>query len=164
LWLTTDSGNFRYDENHERILKNALDLIKIWADKKLIIDNFINNKSLWAIKFLKTLLDRMNIDWDILYSYYDIDELKDYKIDWEQASYWLTILQEIKWPKVIMTIRKEWDIIKWSLRSKDTNVEKIAKTFGGWWHIYASWFSTKIEENFEKTKKNVIKKIKTLLQ
>ncbi len=164
LGLTTDSWNFRYDENHERILKNALDLIQLWADKKLIIDNFINNKSVWTITFLKTLLDRMKIDWEILYSYYDIDELKDYDIDWEQASYWLTILQEIKWPKVIMTIRKEWDLIKVSLRSKDTNVEKIAKTFWWWWHMYASWFSISIEDNFEKTKNKVIKSVQNLLQ
>jgi phosphoesterase RecJ-like protein len=46
LGLTTDSGNFRYDENHERILKNALTLIQLGADKKSIIDNVINNKSL----------------------------------------------------------------------------------------------------------------------
>lgn len=164
LWLTTDSGNFRYDKNHERILKNALDLIKLWADKKLIIDNFINNKSLWTIKFLKVLIDRLQDDWDLLYSYYDMDELKDYNIDGEQASYWLTIIQEIKWPKVIMTIRKEWTIMKVSLRSVKTNVEKIAKIFWGGWHINASWFAVTIEDSFEKTKNNVIEKIKSLIQ
>ena len=163
LWLTTDSGNFRYDENHERILKNALVLIQLWADKKLIIDNFINNKTLWAINFLKILLERMIIEWDILYSYYDVDELKNYNIDNEQASYWLTILQEIKWPKVIMTIRKEDHLVKVSLRSKDTNVEKIAKSFGGGGHIYASWFAKRIEENFDITKKEIIQKVQTLL-
>jgi phosphoesterase RecJ-like protein len=125
LWLTTDSGNFRYDENHERILKNALELIKLWADKKLIIDNFINNKSMGTIQFLKVLLDRLKQDWEILYTYYDTEELSNFDIDGEQAGYWLTIIQEIKWPKVIMTIRKKDDIIKCSLRSKDTNVEQI---------------------------------------
>jgi hypothetical protein len=101
-------------------LKNALILIQLWADKKLVIDNFINNKTLWTINFLKTLLNRVNIEWEILYSYYDVDELKDYDIDNEQASYWLTILQEISWPKITMTIRKEDDLVKVSLRSKDS--------------------------------------------
>ncbi|MCK9466948.1 MAG: bifunctional oligoribonuclease/PAP phosphatase NrnA [Candidatus Absconditabacterales bacterium] len=163
LGLTTDSGNFRYDENHERILKNALVLIQLGADKKLIIDNFINNKTLGAINFLKILLERMIIEGDILYSYYDVDELKNYNIDNEQASYGLTILQEIKGPKVIMTIRKEDHLVKVSLRSKDINVEKIAKSFGGGGHIYASGFAQRIEENFDITKKEIIQKVQTLL-
>ncbi len=163
LWLTTDSWNFRYDKNHERILKNALDLIKLWADKDLIIDNMINNKTIWTMKFLKLLLDRLAEDGNILYTYYKTNELKEYMIDSEQASYGLTIIQEIDWPKVIMTLRKEWDKIKWSLRSKNTDVEKIAKHFGGWWHTLAAWFSTKIDKNFDNTKTKIIKEINDLL-
>lgn len=163
LWLTTDSGNFRYDQNHERILKNALELIKLWADKKLIIDNFINNKSMWTIKFLQVLLERLTQKWDILYTYYDIDELSKYDIDNEQAWYGLTIIQEIKWPKVIMTIRKSWNMIKGSLRSKDTNVEDIAKFFGGGWHIKAAGFAVPIQVNFETTKNEIINKINNLI-
>lgn len=163
LWLTTDSGNFRYDQNHERILKNALELIKLWADKKLIIDNFINNKSMGTIQFLKVLLDRLKQKWDILYTYYDLEELNQYDIDNEQAWYGLTIIQEIKWPKVIMTIRKNGDLLKWSLRSKGTNVENIAKTFGWWWHIKAAGFAVPIEIDFETTKDEIIDKINNLI-
>ncbi len=78
LWLTTDSGNFRHDENHERIFKNALELIKLGADKKLIVDNLINNKSIWTINFLKVLLERLKQKWEILYTYYDLEELEKY--------------------------------------------------------------------------------------
>ena len=89
--------------------------------------------------------------------------IKDYDIDNEQASYWLTILQEISWPKITMTIRKEDDLVKVSLRSKDTNVEKIAKNFWWGWHIHASWFTQTIKKNFNITKKEIIKKVQTLL-
>lgn len=163
LWLTTDSWNFRYDQNHERILKNALDLIKLWANKKLIIDNLINNKSMWTINFLKLFLERLKEKWNILYTYYDKEEFNQYWIDNEQAWYWLTIIQEIKWPKVIMTIRKEGEIIKYSLRSKDTNVEKIAKEFLWWWHKYAAWFSTNYSGNFQDDISKTIQKINSLL-
>lgn len=163
LWLTTDSGNFRYDNNHERIFKNALDLIKLWADKKLITDNLINNKSMETIRFLKVFLERLEENWDILYSYYDSDELDNFNVDNEQASYGLTLIQEIKWPRVIMTIRKEWNVVKWSLRSKNTNVEKIAQQFGGGWHMYAAGFSIEIKNSFEETKNTIIQKINSLL-
>jgi phosphoesterase RecJ-like protein len=163
LWLTTDSGNFRYDENPERIHTNAITLLKMWADKKLIIDNLINCKSLSTILFLKRLLDRMVITWDIVYTYYDVAEFDEFGIDGEQAWYGLTIIQEIKWPKVAMTIRKTWDSVKCSLRSKDTNVQKIAASFGGWWHLHASWFSTDIQWDFDTTIKDIVTKIQKML-
>ena len=51
MWLTTDSGNFSFDEDHERIFKNALDLVKLWADKNLIISKLVRSRSLETIKF-----------------------------------------------------------------------------------------------------------------
>lgn len=45
LGLTTDSGNFKYDDNHERILANAMKLVQLGAQKKLIIDKAIRRRS-----------------------------------------------------------------------------------------------------------------------
>jgi len=163
LWLTTDSGNFRFDEDHERIFTNALNLIKYWADKKLITENLINSKSYDTIKFFKVLLERLTWEWDILYSYYDIAELTEYGIDNEQAWFWLTILQEIKWPKITMTIRKDWDHIKCSMRSKKTDVNKVAKHFGGWWHIHAAWFIKESTWKIKNDVKEIIDEIKKLI-
>lgn len=164
LWLSTDSGNFRFDEDHERIFTNALNLIKFWANKKLITDNITNSKSIETINFFKILLERMIREWNILYTYYDTDELKDYWVDNEQAWYWLTVIQEIRWPKITMTIRKEWDTIKCSMRSKNTDIAKIAAEFWGWWHIHASWFSRPIEKDFETTIKEIINKINWMIK
>ena len=164
LWLTTDSGNFRFDEDHERIFTNALNLIKFWANKKLITDNLTNSKALETIQFFKVLLERMKIEWNILYTYYDIDELKDHWIDNEQAGYGLTVIQEIRWPKITMTIRKEWDMIKCSMRSKNTDIAKITQQFGWWWHIHAAWFSRPIEKDFETTIKEIVTKLNKMLE
>lgn len=163
LWLTTDSGNFRFDTNHERIFNNALNLVKLWADKDLITDNLINSKSIETINFLKIILERIHVEWDILYSYYDTDDLKKYNVDIEQAWYWLTIIQEIKWPKVVITIRKDENRIKCSLRSKSTNVNTIAKHFWWWGHIHASWFSCESTWEFQDDIKRIIDEIKTLI-
>ena len=163
LGLTTDSGNFRYDENPERIHENAITLLKFGANKKLIINNLINCKSLETVLFLRKILDRLTIDEDIVYSYYDTSEFEELWIDNEQAGFGLTIIQEIKWPKVSMTIRKTWDTVKCSLRSKETDVHKVAVSFGGGGHIHASWFSAPMEWDFQTTIKNIIQKIKTLI-
>lgn len=163
LWLTTDSGNFRYDENPERIHTNAITLLKMWADKKAIINNLINCKTMPTILFLKELLNRLTMSWDIVYSYYDTDEFEKFGIDNEQAGYGLTIIQEIKWPKVAMTIRKTGDSVKCSLRSKDTDVQKIAAFFGWWGHLHASWFSTDIQWNFDETIQNIVAQIQKMI-
>ncbi len=164
LGLTTDSGNFRFDENHERIFTNALNLIKFGADKKLITENLTNSKSMETINFFKILLERMKKDWEILYSYYDIDELQKYNVDNEQAWYWLTVIQEIRWPKIIMTIRKNWNWVKCSMRSKNTDISKIAESFGWGWHIHAAGFTLSIEKDFETTINEVITKINWMLK
>ncbi len=164
LWLTTDSGNFRFDEDHERIFTNALNLVKCWADKKLITNNLTNSKSLETIQFFKILLERMKFEWWILYTYYDIDELSKYWIDNEQAGYGLTVIQMIKWPKIVMTIRKDWDKVKCSMRSKQVDISKISQNFNWWWHIHAAWFSRPIEKDFETTIKEIVNKINWMLK
>lgn len=98
-------------------------------------------------------------EWNILYSYYNEDELNDYGIEEEQAWYGLTVIQEIKWPKIIMTIRKFWDNVKCSMRSKNIDIAKIAQRFWWWWHEHAAGFTYKINGTFENTIKEVIKKI-----
>ena len=90
-----DSGNFIYDEDHERIFSNALQLIRLGADKQLIISNIFRKKSLNSIRFLSLLLNRIQVTGDILYSYYIDRELKKYHLDQEEAGYGITILQNI---------------------------------------------------------------------
>ncbi len=174
LGVMTDSGNFVFDENHERIFTNALALIKIWANKKMIVDNIIRKKSLEQIKFLELLIKRTTIQSNVLCSYYDMKDLKKYGIDQEEAGYWLMVIQNIDWPKVTVLFRKIDDVIKWSIRAK-WNVEweikknnsvdcnKIAQTFGGGGHRWAAWFSVKAQWNTKQQIHNIIKKINSLI-
>jgi len=80
-----DSGNFLFDEDHVRIFTNALALIKLGADKKLIVDNILRSKSINTMKFVQILLERMKIKNDILSTYYTDKELTRYHIDQEEA-------------------------------------------------------------------------------
>jgi len=162
LWLTTDSGNFRFDQwlQTPRLLNNALKLIKLWADKKSIIDNMFRTKSFQSIKFMQKVLDRMIQDWNIVYSYYEDSELSKYKLDEEEAVYWQFIMQDISWPDIVILFKKIWKYIKWSIRSKKTDASKIAQSFWWWWHRNASWFKVEFKWNFIKQIKEIVKKIK----
>ena len=169
LWLTTDSWNFLFDIDHKRIFKNALMLLDFWADKGFIINNLLRKKSLNSIKFMQLLLDRIKNDWKILYTYYDELDLKKYRIDLEEASYSLHVIQNIDWQNLVLLIRQVEDKISCSLRSKtikwhDINCEEIARSFGWWWHKNAAWFSIPFKSNFKKEIKNITNKIKKIIK
>ena len=162
LWLTTDSGNFRFDQwvQTPRILKNALNLINLWADKKSIVENIFRTKTFQSIKFMQKVLDRMVQDWNIVYSYYQDSELSKYKLDEEEAVYWQFVMQDIMGPDIVVLFKKIWKYIKWSIRSKKADVSKIAQSFGWWWHRNASGFKVDFQWNFNKEIKEIIRKIK----
>jgi nanoRNase/pAp phosphatase (c-di-AMP/oligoRNAs hydrolase) len=162
LWLTTDSGNFRFDQGAQtpRILKNALALIKLWADKQSIIEHTFRTKTFQSIKFMQKVLDRMVQDWNIVYSYYDSEELSKYNLDEEEAVYGQFVMQDIAGPDIVVLFKKIWKYIKWSLRSKETDVSQIAQMLWWWWHRNASGFKVDFKWNFNKQIQEIIKKIK----
>lgn len=168
LWLTMDSGNFVFDRDHERIFKNALWLIRFWANKTLVVNNLIRQKSRNTVEFLWLLIKRMKIHGHVLLSYYDAKELKKYDLDEEEAGYSLFIIQNIIGPLVTLFLRKEKGRIRWSLRAKDfiegknkqiVNCNHIAKLFGWWWHTWAAGFSLETTWSFTTQKNDIVAKI-----
>lgn len=169
LWLVTDSGNFLFDQDHERIFTNALQLIKYWANKTTVVDNFFRKTSLNQIKFLKLLLKRLTSYKDIIYSYYDEKELVKYHIDDEQAGYGISIIQNIEGPRLCILAKKKWKNIRLSLRSKDigkktVNCTEIAHHFGWWWHKYASGCAIPAKGTIRQDVQDISKKIQKLIQ
>ena len=59
LGITSDSGNFLFEEDHVRTFTNALRLLKLGADKDTIVNNLIRKRSLNAVRFLQLLLNRV---------------------------------------------------------------------------------------------------------
>lgn len=165
LGITSDSGNFIFGEDHIRMFSNIVKLLKLGADKDLIVNNLFRKKSLNSIKFLQLLLNRIQQKNELLYTYYDEAELKKYDIDQEEAAYGLHIIQNIDGPEIVLLIRKAGDTIRWSLRAKKSewiNCNTIAKKLWGWWHILAAGFGLpakgKFEEQIEQIVKFIIKK------
>ena len=112
LGVTSDSGNFLFGKDHIRTFTTALNLLKLGADKDLIVDNLIRKRSLNAIKFLQLLINRIKQKGDLLYTYYDEVELKKYDIDQEEAAYGLHIIQNIDGPQIVLLIRKKGDVLR----------------------------------------------------
>ena len=142
LWLVTDSGNLTYDEDHERILKNSLKLIQLWANKKLIINNVIRNKSFKTVKMMERLFARLERKGDFVYSRYTGEDIKWLHVSEDDADAGQIVIQDISEAKVTCIFREQDGSFHGSLRSKDYDVEQIARSFGWGWHLYAAGFRT----------------------
>jgi len=165
LWVTTDSWNFIFGEDHIRTFTTALQLLKLWADKESIVENVIRKKSVHSIKFLEVLLKRMKYhNKHILYTYYDEKELEVYGIDQEEASYGLHIIQNIDGPSLVLLIRKIGESVRCSLRAKKQkwqpiDCNKIAKTLWWWWHKLAAGFWLPVQGKFQTQIEDILTKI-----
>ena len=61
MGISTDSGNFRYDEGEQsvRLFHLTADLLALGADKKLVIDEIFRNKTYRSVQFMQQILQRM---------------------------------------------------------------------------------------------------------
>lgn len=140
LGLVTDSGNLTYDEDHERILKNSLKLIQLWADKRLIIQNVIRNKSFKTVKMMERMFSRLAIKGEFVYSRYTSDDIRELWVSEDDADAGQIVIQDIKEAKATCIFREQDWSFHGSLRSKAFDVEHIARSFGGGGHLYAAGF------------------------
>ena len=174
LGITSDSGNFMFDEDHVRVFGNVLKLLKLGADKDLIVDNLFRKRSLNSIRFLQLLLNRIKQKDELIYTYYDDEELEKYNVDQEEAAYALHIIQNIDGPQIMLLIRKIGNIIRWSLRAKNLergfhskgqiDCNKIAKALWWWGHRLAAGFSLPAKGGFEHQIEEIIKYINAMVK
>lgn len=163
--IYTDTGGFIHEEDTIRVFDTCSKLFKLGANKALIIDKFVKWKSFQEIKFLWEIINRTKYEWDIIYTYYDMDEFKSHWIS-ESPKIWYDILSKINWPKALVIGKKDWDKIRFWMRSKwKYNVQKIASQFWWGWHKYASGFSISItnDHDYIQEIKNTVKKINNLI-
>lgn len=172
LGITSDSANYLFEEDHIRTFTNGLKLLKLGADKDLVVNNLIRKKSFNSIKFLQLLLNRIKQKEGLVYTYYDDDELKKYEIDQEEAAYGLHIIQNIDGPNIVLLIRKIGKVIRWSLRAKqiegkwrNKNIDcnKIAKSLWGGGHKLAAGFGVPAKDNFEHQIEEIVTYINTII-
>ena len=178
MGLSTDSGNFRYDEGEQSVktFTIAAELLKLWAKKKLIIDEIFRNKTYRSVQFMQLLLARMQKIKipskhqeepkivNLIYSFYEDTELEQFWIDHDEADYGLYIMQDIRNNHLVVLIKKVGLFIKASLRGRgEVDCSQLAKFFGGWGHHNAAGFKIQGSGYLEKDVQDIIDQISEYL-
>jgi len=146
--LVNDTGNFKHDNVTEETFKMAGDLVKIGVNNSKIVREFLNTKSMAAIKFLGQAMYEMKFDEKKKLAYFylsnedfmknggrkeDTEEIVENLVSYEKA-------------EVSLFLREDTTgVIKGSMRSKhDIDVNAIAGIFGGGGHRKASGFTSEL--------------------
>jgi phosphoesterase RecJ-like protein len=141
LWLCTDTGNFQYDKQWSRSLRNASALVDLGANKYLITKKMFGTLRLAQLQLLSIVMSRFHQDKGVWYVWYTYQDFEDYGLDREEAAGFITtIISRIEWLRLAVIFKVEIDAIKISLRSQDEkiNAALLAAHYNGWGHFYAA--------------------------
>ncbi len=159
--LVNDTGNFKHSNATEKTFQMAGDLVSIGVDNSKIVREFLNTKSMAAIKLLGQAMYEMKFDEEkkLVYfflSYEDMQKVNGRKEDTEEI---VETLVSYEKAEVSLFLREDKPgVIKGSMRSKyDVNVNEIASIFGGGGHIKASGFTSTLPH--EEIIKKVLEKL-----
>ncbi len=189
MGISTDSGNFRYDEGEQsvRLFHLTADLLALGANKKLVIDEIFRNKTYRSVQFMQQILQRMQKvkvmcngfggaqEWsqegdsngvvNVIYSYYVDDELKALWVDHDEADMALYVMQDIRNNDLVILIKKVGIYLKASIRSRGAvDCSLLARSFGGWGHKNAAGFKIQGKDYIEQDLQFVIEQIQEHLQ
>ncbi|MDU1912347.1 bifunctional oligoribonuclease/PAP phosphatase NrnA [Fusobacterium sp.] len=146
--LVNDTGNFKHGNVTEETFKMAGYLVKIGVDNSKIVREFLNTKSIAAIKFLGQAMYEMKFDEKKKLAYFYLDN-KDFMKNGGRKEDTEEIVENlISYEKAEVSLFLREDkvgIIKGSMRSKhDIDVNSIAGMFGGGGHLKASGFTSEL--------------------
>lgn len=159
--LVNDTGNFKHSNATEKTFQMAGDLVSIGVDNSKVVREFLNTKSMAAIKLLGQAMYEMKFDEEkkLVYfflSYKNMQKVNGRKEDTEEI---VETLVSYEKAEVSLFLREDKPgVIKGSMRSKyDVNVNEIASIFGGGGHIKASGFTSTLPH--EEIIKKVLEKL-----
>ncbi len=144
MGLVTDTGGFQFEKDSVKTFSHAITLVKYWADKAWLIQKLFNSTPHSLLDFMKLVTPRIQFSWHICSVRYTLEELAWLGLSQEQAESVMIFIRSIYGIAVYAELRVSTEHIKISLRSWYTDtgrldVQKIALTLGGGWHMYAAW-------------------------
>lgn len=148
--ILSDTMNFTNAATTKDSLKIASELLKYGARTGQVLNNLMQNKNLFALKFWGNILSRTEIhpEHNFAYTAITYEELASAKIekdDIDGLANFLSSLQDVDF--ILVLNEEDAQTIKGSLRTTRDHIDvaKIAKIFGGGGHKKAAGF--KVEKN-----------------
>lgn len=163
--LMTDTGGFRYRNTKSETLYAAGYLVEKGAEPQWLAENIYENTPPAKIRLLSKTLDTLNfsLDGQVADIVVSLAILADTGARSEHAEGLVDIPRTIRGVVVsILYLELEQDYYKLSLRSQGTtNVEQVARYFGGGGHINAG--ACKIRGNLESVRQQVVDRLRAVL-
>lgn len=158
LGIATDTGNFVYDKQWSRSLRNAADLVDLGANKRLISEKLFDSINLAQLQFLTAIMSRYRMIDGVGCLWYSHGDFERLGIDREEASGYITsVISKIVGQDLALIAKIDPGVMRVSLRSKHekVNASAIAEQFGWWGHFYAAGASIKGELRWEEKERLV---------
>lgn len=149
--LITDTGCYR----NKNVDKNTFDVsseLSKFIDVSKVIKLSVGTISSKAFELKKIYIENLEfyMSGKIGYSYISEDDIVKIGASYDEASSLVNIAREIEGVEVSIFVRFFKNETRVSFRSNNVDVNKIAQTFGGGGHIYASGLS--IDPNLDRKK------------
>ncbi|MBN1326302.1 DHH family phosphoesterase [Candidatus Falkowbacteria bacterium] len=148
--ILSDTMNFTNAATTKDSLKIASTLLECGARTSQILNNLMQNRNLFTLKFWGKILSQTQIqpEYNFAYTAIDYDDFISAKIEREDIDGLANFLSTLQDVNFILVLSEEEDAaIKGSLRTTKDNIDvsKIAKIFGGGGHKKAAGF--RVEKN-----------------
>lgn len=163
--ISTDTGNFVYDNTSAKTHKIASKLLKTGIDIQEISYHLYQSKSLRSVKFLGYVLNNLETSYDgrVVIITIPLTLLQQYSVSDDEVEGVINYARDIKGVEVAVLI-KELGVnkVKLGFRSKtEVDVSKLAMEFGGGGHKKAS--GATVYNSLEEVKNSLEEKLSTYI-
>lgn len=145
--ITTDTGNFTYDNTTSYTHRVAAELMEQAIDLTNITFHLYQNKPLNSVEFLGDMLRRLKTSFDGKLAIITIteDDLEKYNLSSSDVDGVINYARDIQGVEIAILLKETSDgFVKIGLRSKNTiDVSKLAGKFGGGGHKKAAGATVK---------------------
>jgi bifunctional oligoribonuclease and PAP phosphatase NrnA len=146
--IFTDTGGFKHANTSAEVLEVSSELVRKGARIDRIAEFTYGQKRPQALKAWSRALENTRLDpeKEMIYSILTKEDMEELQATDEDLKGFVEILNHIPQAKFAMVLKQDGDIVRGSLRSeshKNTDVSKIAHSFGGGGHKLAAGFTIK---------------------